>query len=151
MNQTDRNKWKCSFTDILPAAAGALFLVGIIKWFPVCAAMEGMTMSCHWAGEVLKGTAVLFLVLSAIHLAVNSGPVKEGMDLCLAAIGVFVLLIPGKIISLCMLPDMACRSHTQPAAIIFGLIFTAASLLDLFFIRARENDGKHHRKMKEDR
>ena len=145
MNQKTSEKWKCSFTDILPAAAGAVFLVGMYSWFSVCKGAEGMTMSCHWAGEALKSAAVLFLVLAAVHLAVKSRPVKAGMDLCLAGLGIYILLLPGRIISLCMMPDMACRSHTQPAAVLFGLIFTAASLADLFVILAGEKDRKHHR------
>ena len=140
------NKKNCRFgvTDLLLLLTAVLFAVGIRLWFPVCAVGETV-MACHWAEEALKAASVLLSALCAVHLLTPDGRLKAGADPALAGIAVFLMLVPGKIISLCGMPGMACRSKTQPAALIFGAVLLLLALADLFWYLTRSAAAKHRR------
>jgi len=143
------NKKNCKFgaTDLLLLLAGVLFAVGIRFWFPVCAGMENSAavMSCHWAGEALKAASVLTAALCAVHLFTPDEKMKAGESVALAGLGVFIMLLPERIVALCVMPGMACRAKTMPAALISGALILLLSLADLIFWLTRDAAKKHHR------
>ena len=99
--------------DILLPLAALLFLLGLLFVFSPCGAKEdGGWMSCHWAAQALKGVAALALVLA--------------------------LLIPGRLIGLCMMASMRCRSLMAPAVTVFSVLLLALALLDLLYQRKRK-------------
>ena len=62
------------------------------------------------------------------------------IDIC-TALGVklvLALLIPGKLIGLCMMASMRCRSLMAPAVTVFSVLLLALALLDLLYQRKRK-------------
>lgn len=141
----NHRKCKIAVTDLLLAAVGLCYLFGIIFWFPVCESME-MVMSCHWAGEVLKGLSVLLLVMAVVHLFMPDEKIKLGIDLSLDAAAIFTMLVPGHIISLCKNSEMACRSHTALWTTVFMLLMVAVTVADTVVYLRQLSGKKHQRK-----
>ena len=128
----NKEKLKIGITELLFLAASTLFAIGIRSWFPVCeAGMEGMVMSCHWAGEVLKASSVVLLVMSVVHIIISDAKIKAGTDISLIAICIMTFFIPGNIISLCKMPEMACRSNTALWNTIFMIVMTLILAADI--------------------
>ena len=138
------SKVKFGLTDILAAATVALFFFGIRFWFPVCAPMEMGFMTCHWAGEVLKGVSWLLAALTAVHIFVPDGRVKIGMDISVAGICILALNVPGGIVNICPNPDMSCRT-AQPWTIIFCVLMSLIALADVLFYLWLASNEKHKR------
>lgn len=125
--------------DILLPLAALLFLLGLLFVFSPCGAKEdGGWMSCHWAAQALKGVAALALVLALLHLLPAPAERKSGLDLALIATALLALLIPGKLIGLCMMASMRCRSLMAPAVTVFSVLLLALALLDLLYQRKRK-------------
>lgn len=142
----DTKKVKISVTDVISAVLAVLFLIGIRMWFPVCEPVESGFMSCHWAGEVLKALSVVILVLCAAHIALADRKVKLGMSVSQLGVYVFAFCVPGRVIPLCKMAEMQCRSHTQLWTIVFMILFMLTSLADIVFHTAAASNEKHTRK-----
>ena len=141
----NKSKIKFGVTDCLLFVVSVLFLIGIYFWFPVCDAMGDKIMSCHWAGEVMKGVCILFASLCTLHIFMPDGMVKTGMDTALIGVSVLALFIPGHIISLCGNADMTCRKYTQPWVIVFCLAMILFALADMVFYLSAKAGEKHKR------
>ena len=142
----NKEKFKLSITEILMLILSVVYTIGIRSWFAVCPVMDEKTMSCHWAGEVLKVMSILFLVLAVAHLLIPDMKIKLGMDIPFACISLMAVFIPGKIISLCMSPDMNCRMFTQTWTIVFCAVLTVVALADIILYGTRAARAKHERK-----
>lgn len=139
-------KVKISIIDIINLAASVLFLIGINFWFPVCEPLESGFMTCHWAGEVLGALSVVFVIISAAHLAIGDGNVKMGMSIAAIGFYTFAFCVPGRIIPLCKMPEMDCRAHTQLMTAVFMVVFMLISIADIIFWTSKTADEKHKRK-----
>ena len=118
----------CDF--LLPVLALAL-LLGLLFVFGPCAPREdGGWMTCHWAGQALKGIAALALSLSRLHLIPAPNQRKIGLDLALMGTAALALCVPGRLIGLCMMADMRCRSVMTPAVTVLSVLLIAVSLAD---------------------
>lgn len=122
--------------DILLMLSALAFLLGLLFVFFPCGAKEdGGWMSCHWAGQALKGVAALELVLALFHLLPAPAERKIGLDLSLIAAALLALLIPGRLIGLCLMASMRCRGLMAPAVTVFSVLLAALALLDLLYQR----------------
>ncbi len=140
------NKIKITIIDIIGLIVAVLFLTGINLWFPVCEPMESGFMSCHWAGEVLKAISVVFVVISAAHLVIGDGRIKMGMSLSMLGFCALTFCIPGRIVTLCKMAEMDCRSHTQLSTAVFMILLMLISLADIIFWTSKASDENHKRK-----
>lgn len=137
---------KITITDILGLIASILFLIGINVWFPVCEPTDSGFMSCHWAGEVLKAAAVVFVILAAAHIAVCDGNIKIGMSIASVGFYAFAFYVPGRIIFLCKMSEMRCRSQTQLWTAVFMIILMLISVTDIIFNTLKASEKKHKRR-----
>lgn len=125
----------CDF--ILPVLALAL-LLGLLFIFGPCGVKEdGGWMTCHWAGQALKGIAALELAFSLLHLIPAHAQRKIGLDFALIGTAVLALCVPGHLIGLCMMADMRCRSVMTPAITVLSILLIVTALTDLL-IRRKE-------------
>lgn len=125
----------CDF--ILPVLALAL-LLGLLFVFSPCGPKEdGGWMTCHWAGQALKGIASLELVLTLLHLIPAPDQRKIGLDFALIGTAVLAVCVPGHLINLCMMADMRCRSVMTPAVTVLSVLLIVLSLLDFLARRKR--------------
>lgn len=133
---------------VILAAVPTLILIGINTWFSTCGPKDdGSYMACHWAGRAVAAAAAMALVLAVLRFVLRDRMVKAGLDMALAASGVLMMLIPGRVINLCMMEDMMCRSHTQPWTMILSAILVIAAVADLFFVWSGVS-ADHHRRDK---
>ena len=122
---------------ILPVFAFVL-LLGLFFAFGPCGPREdGGWMTCHWAGQALKGIAELELVLSLLHLIPAPDQRKIGLDLALIGTSVLALCVPGHLIGLCMMADMRCRSVMTPAVTVLSVLLIAVCVADLLTRRKK--------------
>ena len=138
---------KTNITGMILAAISLIMLAGACTWFRTCAPMEdGSFMACHWAGQMIKATSALALLLSVIRIIMKDTGVKTGIDISIAALAVLIALIPGRLINLCMMDDMMCRAHTQPWTIGLAVILLIAAVADIFLLRSGAEADRHHRR-----
>lgn len=123
-----------------------VIVIGVNTWFQTCGPKDdGSYMACHWAGRAICAAAVMALVLAVLRLVMKDSMVKAGLDMGLAASGILMMLIPGRVISLCMMEDMMCRSHTQPWTMGLAALLTVAAIADLFIIYSGASADRHRR------
>lgn len=123
---------------IITVLVSAVYLVGTLTFFRPCGPKEdGSFMHCHTAGVALTVLAVILLALSAADLCIKGGIIKNITAAVYAACGVLMILIPGTLIPLCMMPEMRCRADMRPGAVIFGILLILLSCLKL--IQNRKN------------
>ena len=130
---------KYSFCDILLPVLALAFFLGLLFAFGPCGPKEdGGWMTCHWAGQAVKGVAGLLLLLSLLHLIPGRAELKMGLDLAQMAAAVLAILLPGHLISMCMMHNMRCHSVMTPAVTVFSVLLVAASLIDLLLQRKKK-------------
>jgi hypothetical protein len=113
----------------------ALLLLAVSLIFQ-CAPMEdGTYMNCHKANMTV---AVLSCAIAA--LGILSLIVKEERKECIilgftGVISVVNAMIPGILISLCMMPEMTCRAVLRPTTIFCSLIICLSSITGFSFVK----------------
>ncbi len=116
-------------------------LIGIRTFFAPCGPKEdGSWMTCHWAGQAVTGTAVVLLVLALVRILVRDRGMKVGLDMGMAAAAVLSALLPGRLIGLCMMPDMRCHQLTVPGTAVCAVLVVLAAALDAG-LRLRKEKG----------
>lgn len=131
----ERKKRSFVVMDIVLIVLSAAFLIGLFTFLGACGAKDdGSWMTCHWAGQALKGVAAMCLLLSLVHLVIGK-PAKQGADLGLIALCILAVWIPGHLIGLCMMDTMRCRAVMQPGCLIFAALIAIAALIDMLFAR----------------
>ena len=92
-----------------------LFIIGEQTVAGPCPVMpDGRFMVCHWAGQAVLGM---------------------GLDLAVIADAVLLLMIPNRLIHLCMKNHMQCHTVMEPFVLVMGILMIAAALGDFFFRR----------------
>ena len=121
--------------DIAQLALTIVFAVGAFTFLKPCAAHDdGSWMTCHWAGEAVKGLACLLALMGAMKLCVRKPGAKLGLSLAAVPTAILTCLIPGGLIGLCMMNTMRCRSVMKPGALVFGVLIAALSAVDAILL-----------------
>ena len=122
--------------DILLPVLALAFFLGLLFAFGPCGPKEdGGWMSCHWAGQALKGVTAAMLVIALLHLLPGRAELKRGLDLAMVPLALLALLLPGRLIGLCMMASMRCHSVMAPAVTVFSVLILGLSLLDFLLQR----------------
>jgi hypothetical protein len=118
---------KKKITSIIITLA-ALILLAASMFFQ-CAAMEdGTYMNCHKANitvAVLSGVIAIAGILSFIVKETIKKLVLLGIT---AVLSVINAVVPGVVISLCMMPEMTCRAVLRPVTILCSLIICLSAI-----------------------
>ena len=130
---------KIKLMDTLLLAVTAVFFIGVLTAFKPCGPMEdGSFMNCHWAGNAVAGIALVMLVIAVIHIIAGERGVKTGLSISLIPMSVLAIIIPGRLISMCMMPSMRCHAVMMPAVIIFSVITIVFAILDAVVFKERD-------------
>ena len=125
-------KKSLSILALVQLIACLLFLVGLLTVFAPCAPKEdGGFMTCHWAGNAAAGLAAVLCVMSVIRLAARDRRLRMGLDLAVIPTALLAALTPGRLIGLCMMADMRCRSVMRPAMLVFSVLILVLAGIDL--------------------
>ena len=83
------------------------------------------------------GIAVVLTVLSVVHILAKDRGIKLGLDVGMLSAAALSALIPGRLIGLCMMPEMRCRQFTAPGVTVCSVLILAAAAADLILQRER--------------
>ena len=96
---------------------------------------DGSWMYCHYAGTVVCGLAVVLLVMSVLFLLIKNREIKRGVALGILPCTVLTVLIPQRVIPLCMMETMRCHTVFQPAVWILGIMILITAVVSLVLLR----------------
>jgi hypothetical protein len=111
-------------------------VIGILPQFTDCqsqgraiALQNGKTvpMKCHWTAIAEIGMAVPLLgvgAVTAVSKRKESRRIIAGFG---ALLGLFVILLPTRLIGVCASADMLCNSVMKPTLILSGILIIAIS------------------------
>ena len=122
---TTMSKIKKRSTDILNVLLAAVLTVGSLTFFK---SRCGADMHCHTANTVITIIGGALVALTALGFAFK-GKVKAILSFVKAAVAVVELLIPGVILSLCMMPSMSCRATMKPWTMLLSVAIAFVSIV----------------------
>ena len=100
---------------------------------------DGTFMTCHWAGEALLGIAAVMLVMSLLHLLPLRTGMKEGLVFAMIPVSFLIIVLPGRLIPLCMMETMRCHVIMQPAVTVIAVLNIVLSAVYLWQHRKEEH------------
>ena len=108
--------------------------VGVVTLFRPCAPKEdGTWMHCHDASLWVMGLALATAAAAVLRLVLKKG--GRLLDALIIALAAFAGIIPGRIISLCMMGDMRCNLIMKPAVTVFAVLLVLCGAVDLLWHR----------------
>lgn len=120
---------------------GLLFAVCMKTVLKACGPMEdGTFMHCHTAEQSLFILALVIAAVGVVSLFAK-GALRKAAALAEFILAFAGLLVPGTLVSLCMMPDMRCRSVMRPGALVFCVLVIAASAIDIIRLFRRTESG----------
>lgn len=112
-------------TDILNVLLSLILVIGSLTFFrSTC----GEDMHCHTANTVITVIGAGLLVLSIVGFLLK-GKVEAIVSFLTAAAAIVEALIPGVILSLCMMPSMSCRATMRPWTMLLSFAIALVSIL----------------------
>ena len=125
---------------LLQIVLNTIFFIGIQTTFAPCAPHEdGTWATCHWAGEALLGIAAVMLVMSLLHLLPLRTGMKEGLVFAMIPVSFLIIVLPGRLIPLCMMETMRCHVVMQPAVTVIAVLNIVLSAVYLWQHRKEEH------------
>lgn len=112
-------------TDILNVLLAVILTVGSLTFFK---SRCGADMHCHTANTVITVIGAVLIVLTVLGFVLKS-KAKAVLSFVTAAVAVVELLIPGVIVSLCMMPSMSCRSIMRPWTMLLSAAIAFVSIV----------------------
>ena len=133
-------KKRIGVCPLLQIVLNAIFFVDIQTIFAPCAPHEdGTWATCHWAGEALLGIAAVMLVMSLLHLLPLRTGMKEGLVFAMIPVSFLIIVLPGRLIPLCMMETMRCHVIMQPAVTVIAVLNIVLSAVYLWQHRKEEH------------
>lgn len=129
--------------EIAQAALSALFVIALLTLLRACGPKEdGTWMHCHSAWKAVVILAAVMLVLSAAKLGLRQPAASAAIDIAVIVLAAVTTLIPGNIVSMCMMHTMRCWSVLRPGVIVFCVLILLAAALDIASLcRAKKGNG----------
>lgn len=117
---------------ILPAVMSFLLAVGTMTVFRACSAKDdGTWMHCHTAQNAAAAGGFLLCILFVICIFVHA----SGARAALYAVGIvgaaIVFMIPGSIVSMCMMSTMRCYAVMQPYVRVMSALTIVAAAVNI--------------------
>ena len=135
----DNKKLNIRVSDIVLLILSAIFLAGILTFFAPCGPKDdGSWMTCHWAGQAIRGIAAVLFIISVIHLIIKDENVKQGLSVAIIPMALLSAILPGTLIGLCMMNTMRCRAIMRPGTIVLSVLMIAAAVLDIILQRKKK-------------
>lgn len=113
-------------TDILNVLLAVILTVGSLSFFR---SHCGADMHCHTANTVITVIGAALVVLAALGFVLK-GKAKAVLAFVTAAVTAVELLIPGVILSLCMMPSMSCRATMRPWTMLLSVAIAFVSVVN---------------------
>ena len=119
-------------TKLISLIAAVLMSLGVMTVFRACPAKEDVQwMHCHTAQMDLFYVGIALVILALAAMIIRSVPVCIFLYIVSAVLGCITLLVPGKLVSMCMMENMRCWSVMRPFAMLMGILVIVFSLINL--------------------
>ena len=119
------SKIKKRSTDILNVLLAVILTVGSLTFFKTRC---GADMHCHTANTVITVIGAVLIALTVLGFVLK-GKAKTILSFVTAVVAVVELLIPGVIVSLCMMPSMSCRATMKPWTMLLSVAIAFVSIV----------------------
>ena len=158
-----KNTFSRWISGVLFVALGLLIAIGPQTIFKPCSGLlqiytEGMQgqsmqqmppsdaryvpMKCHWSANAEIGIGGAIAFLGILLLFFRKSPVRLGLSLAQAALGLVTVLIPSSLIGVCMGKTMQCRVLMLPLLLVLGCLVIAVSLANVSLLFREAGSGK---------
>lgn len=136
------------FTAFLMIALA--LVIGILPQFSDCQSQgrqltlengKTVAMKCHWSAQAEVALAAPMLVTGSLLAINNKKENLRNLSLLGAALGVFVILLPTKLIGVCANPEMICSSIMKPSLILAGSLIILLSMIGVLQSMRMDNES----------
>lgn len=116
--------------------------IGVKTVYKACPAKsDGTFMNCHKAEQAIFMIALVMILAAVLVLVAKRRQTKAILSVVIAVLAVFSVLVPGKVIPLCMMTDMRCISIMKPTATVISIVIAICALL-VAFANIKQNETK---------
>jgi uncharacterized membrane protein len=116
----------------------AVFLFAAATFMFKCPKMEsGSYMNCHKANVMVAIISVILIVLNILLLLIKKRNVTNIISSLIILASIISAIVPGIIISLCMMPEMTCRAIFRPVDVICSILIIVFTTVSLFIKEAK--------------
>ncbi len=112
--------------SIITALSALILAVGSLTFFR---SRCGADMHCHSANTVISAVAAALVILAVIGLFLK-GKAKAVLSFITAGAALTEALVPGVIMSLCMMSTMSCRSVMRPWTLLLSAVIMVAAVIN---------------------
>ena len=125
-----------SLPVLLSFIASAVLFVGVLTVFRACAQTdEGMWMNCHYVELALAAIGIAATVITFLNMIlIRKIKTKIIFTVLVFILSVIAILLPGRLVSMCMMDTMRCHMLMRPAVDILCVLFIIIELIGIFFI-----------------
>jgi len=117
---------------------GLLIAFGPQSIFPVCEFNLEKPMKCNWMGKAELGVGLVIAVIGVLQMVMDHAKVRQGLSMAAVPMGLLTLLLPLKLIGVCMNVHMRCVTLTRPALIMLGVLTVLVGGLSAFALNKVE-------------
>jgi hypothetical protein len=94
-------------------------------------------MNCHKANVMVAIISVILIVLNILLLIIKKTNVTNIISGLVILASIISAIVPGIIISLCMMPEMTCRAIFRPVDVICSILIIVFVTVSLFIKEAK--------------
>lgn len=128
----NNQNFKIGITDVVLMVLSVTYLILLFTVFTPCGLKDdGSFMKCQWAWRAVVVLSVNIAVFSLGRLISQNIGAKIGFSISMIVTSITSILIPYKIIGLCMMNTMRCHTHTKPGVYVFSILIIIFSVIDL--------------------
>ena len=117
---------------------GLLIAIGPQKIFPVCEFNPEKPMKCNWMGKAEIGVGATGALIGVLQMVMDHAKVRMGLSMAAVPMGLLTLLLPTKLIGVCMNVPMRCVTLTRPALLILGIAVMLVGSLSAYALNKVE-------------
>jgi hypothetical protein len=122
------------FSGILFTLLGLLEAVGPLTFFPVCEAMDGKYMKCHWTALAELGIGVIIATLGVLLIVLASRQIRIGISIAIGLNAILVILVASTLIGVCAGIHMRCHALTLPALGLLGILTLLLAAANIWYL-----------------
>ncbi|MDO5344529.1 MAG: DUF4418 family protein [Lachnospiraceae bacterium] len=118
--------------DIVILILFCFLAIGVITFLGPCGVHEdGSYSSCHWAGRILFGLGIVG-ILEAVLAVFLQNQFRLGVNAAVFLQAVLMVMIPGKVVSLCGMSTMRCNLIMKPGVQVISLVIALLAAMNLW-------------------
>ena len=123
-----KEKKRCLIPALVTLVLAVLAVAGVKSFAGPCVHEDGSFGPCHWAGQALFGLSIVIAAESVIVLWRKDAGLRRGLYLAMMLTAMLGILMPGTLISLCVMESMRCRMIMRPAMLVlYALMLVSAT------------------------